>query len=158
MQRRGWRKMVDVRVGVAVLVLALAVALAATRFSFLQGAAPLGGAGSRPAPALTGIDAWINSPPLQLDQLRGHVVWVDFWTYSCINCLRTLPFVKSMYARYHGAGLDIVGIHSPEFDFEKVESNVRAAVARYSLPYPVALDNEMTMWRAYRNNEWPHVY
>ncbi|MGH3119252.1 MAG: redoxin domain-containing protein, partial [Gaiellales bacterium] len=111
-----------------------------------------------PAPDFTGISAWLNSEPLSLGELRGRVVLIDFWTYSCINCIRTLPHLKDLYARYRSSGLEIVGVHSPEFDFEKDEDNVARAIDEYGVTWPVAMDNEMETWSAYRNNYWPHVY
>jgi thiol-disulfide isomerase/thioredoxin len=150
--RRSW-----VKIGVGLAALAVAVGLAATRLSSLQGALPNQGQG-RKAPEFTGISAWLNSPPLKLSQLRGKVVWIDFWTYSCINCVRTFPALRAIYARYQQAGLEIVGVHSPEFGFEKVVPNIREAIARYRLPYPVAVDNNMATWSAYLNRSWPHVY
>lgn len=111
-----------------------------------------------PAPEFAGISTWINSPPLTIRELRGSVVLVDFWTYSCVNCIRTLPALRALYARYHPVGLEIVGVHSPEFEFEKTTSNVRGAVQRHRIAWPVAVDNQMRTWRAYRNQYWPHVY
>jgi thiol-disulfide isomerase/thioredoxin len=110
------------------------------------------------APEFQGVTAWINSPPLSLRQLRGKVVLVDFWTYSCINCLRTLPYLKSWYAHYHSRGFVIVGVHSPEFAFEHDLGNVRAAVKRLGIRYPVALDNHFGTWNAYQNQYWPADY
>ncbi len=111
-----------------------------------------------PAPPIQGIDAWINSPPLRLADLHGKVVLIDFWTYSCINCLRTLPYIKDWYNRYHDKGLVIIGIHTPEFDFEKNLDHVKAAVQRYGIMYPVALDNQFVTWRNYQNHYWPAHY
>jgi cytochrome c biogenesis protein CcdA/thiol-disulfide isomerase/thioredoxin len=119
-------------------------------------AAPLQNFGA--APDFAGIDAWLNSGPLTLAKLRGKVVLVDFWTYSCINCLRTLPHLESWYATYRGRGLEIVGVHTPEFAFEHVESNVRAATKRLGVAYPVALDNDYGTWKAYGNQYWPAEY
>jgi cytochrome c biogenesis protein CcdA/thiol-disulfide isomerase/thioredoxin len=110
------------------------------------------------APPFRGIDDWINSKPLTIQGLRGKVVLVDFWTYSCINCLRTLPHLKAWYARYHRAGLEIVGVHTPEFAFEHVVSNVRQATRRLGVRYPVAIDNDYKTWDAYGNNVWPAEY
>ncbi len=98
------------------------------------------------APQIEGIEAWINSPPLQINELKGKVVLIDFWAYSCINCIRTLPYLKSWYKKYKNSGLVIIGIHSPEFDFEKDLKNVKSAVERYGLLYPVALDNRFLTW------------
>jgi len=110
------------------------------------------------APPLHLDGAWINSQPLTLQQLRGKVVLIDFWTYSCINCLRTLPHLKSWYATYHDKGLVIVGVHTPEFAFEHVTSNVRAAVKRLGIKYPVMQDNRYKTWDNYANQYWPAEY
>lgn len=111
-----------------------------------------------PAPAIQGISTWINSPPLQLSTLKGKVVLVDFWTYSCINCIRTLPYLNNYYKKYHKDGLVIIGVHSPEFDFEKNETNVQDAVKRDGIQYPVALDNQFSTWRNFKNHFWPAHY
>ena len=103
-----------------------------------------------PAPAFTGISDWFNSKPLTLQQLRGKVVLVDFWTYSCINCLRTLPHLKAWWRDYHRAGLEIVGVHTPEFAFEAVPHNVGAATKQLGVSWPVALDPKYKTWNAYR--------
>ncbi len=110
------------------------------------------------APELQGLQAWINSNPTTLEKLKGKVVLVDFWTYSCINCIRTLPFMNEWHEKYADDGLVILGIHSPEFAFEKVEANVRDAVNEYGIKYAVALDNEFGTWRAYSNRFWPAKY
>ena len=102
--------------------------------------------------------AWLNSPSLSPESLRGKVVLVDFWTYSCINCLRTLPYLKAWYERYKDHGLVIVGVHSPEFAFEKDEGNVRRAVREFGIQYPVALDNDYAIWQAFNNQYWPAHY
>ncbi len=110
------------------------------------------------APDVHDVSAWINSRPLSLPELRGKVVLVDFWTYSCINCLRTLPYLKAWDARYRSKGLVILGVHTPEFAFEHDVGNVRAAVKRLGISYPVALDNGYGTWKAYSNNYWPADY
>ena len=110
------------------------------------------------APDFLGISDWLNTPPLSIIDLRGKVVLVDFWTYSCINCLRTLPHLKALYAAYHRAGLEIVGVHTPEFAFEHVLSNVRQATRELGVTWPVALDNRYATWDAYRNQYWPAEY
>jgi cytochrome c biogenesis protein CcdA/thiol-disulfide isomerase/thioredoxin len=110
------------------------------------------------APPLHADGAWINSPPRTLQQLHGRVVLVDFWTYSCINCLRTLPHLKALYAAYHSKGLDIVGVHTPEFAFEHVTGNVRAAVKRLGVTWPVVQDNRYKTWDNYANQYWPAEY
>jgi len=109
-------------------------------------------------PAIGGITAWINSQPLQLSALKGKVVLIDFWTYSCINCIRTLPYLKDWYAKYHDQGLVIIGIHTPEFDFEKNLSSVKEAVSKEGILYPVALDNQFITWRNFNNSYWPAHY
>jgi cytochrome c biogenesis protein CcdA/thiol-disulfide isomerase/thioredoxin len=110
------------------------------------------------APELRKSGAWINSKPLTLRQLRGKVVLIDFWTYSCINCLRTLPHLKAWDAAYRKHGLVILGVHTPEFAFEHVTSNVRAAVKRLGIRYPVVQDNDYGTWNAYANQYWPAEY
>jgi cytochrome c biogenesis protein CcdA/thiol-disulfide isomerase/thioredoxin len=119
-------------------------------------ASGLADAGS--APEFTGIDHWLNSQPLTLAQLRGKVVLVDFWTYSCINCIRTLPYVEGWYQKYAAAGFVVVGVHAPEFAFEHDTGNVSAAIARFGITYPVAQDNEFGTWHAYNNQYWPADY
>jgi cytochrome c biogenesis protein CcdA/thiol-disulfide isomerase/thioredoxin len=111
-----------------------------------------------PAPDFAGVDEWINSNPLTMQQLRGKVVLIDFWTYSCINCLRALPHVEAWDRLYRKEGLVIVGVHTPEFAFEAVPSNVRAAVKRLGVRYPVALDSRYGTWNAYGNQYWPADY
>jgi thiol-disulfide isomerase/thioredoxin len=109
-------------------------------------------------PPLDGAVAWLNSPPLTRESLRGKVVLVDFWTYSCVNCLRTLPYVRAWYDKYKDQGLVVIGVHAPEFAFEKVEGNVRRAVADLHVDYPVALDNDYAIWRGFNNEYWPAHY
>jgi len=113
---------------------------------------------SYPAPELVGIDGWINSAPLTLAQLRGKVVLIDFWTYSCINCIRTQPYLNAWYNTYAKDGLIIIGVHAPEFAFEQVPANVQRAVTSEGITYPVALDNSFDTWNAYANNYWPAKY
>jgi cytochrome c biogenesis protein CcdA/thiol-disulfide isomerase/thioredoxin len=110
------------------------------------------------APEVTGLTNWINSKPQTLKELRGKVVLIDFWTYSCINCLRTLPHVKAWYRTYRDKGLVVLGVHTPEFAFEHVPSNVRGAVRRLGITYPVALDNDYGTWNAFQNQYWPAKY
>lgn len=110
------------------------------------------------APEFTGLGQWFNSGPLTMQQLRGKVVMVDFWTYGCINCVRTLPHVTRLYEKYKDKGLVIVGIHTPEFAFERSASNVQAALKRHNITYPVAQDNDFATWKAYRNQYWPAQY
>ena len=110
------------------------------------------------APELTKITGFINSKPITLADLRGKVVLVDFWTYSCINCIRTIPYLNAWYEKYADKGLVIVGVHTPEFEFEKDYNNVQAAVEKFDIRYPVAQDNEKGTWNAYDNRYWPRKY
>jgi cytochrome c biogenesis protein CcdA/thiol-disulfide isomerase/thioredoxin len=113
------------------------------------------------APDFTGTEDWFNTPggrPLSLAALRGHVVLVDFWTYTCINCLRTLPFLKGLYAQYHPYGLEVIGVETPEFTFEQEASNVEQAIRSDGIRYPVAQDNQYGTWNAYQNQYWPAEY
>jgi cytochrome c biogenesis protein CcdA/thiol-disulfide isomerase/thioredoxin len=124
--------------------------------------APKGGAGSLPAegpmPSLAGAIAWLNSPPLSAESLRGKVVLIDFWTYSCINCLRELPYVKAWAQKYGPAGLVIIGVHTPEFAFERVVGNVQKAIKDLGVTYPVAVDSDYKIWGAFNNQYWPALY
>lgn len=110
------------------------------------------------APEFVGIEKWFNSPALTLESLRGKVVLVDFWTYSCVNCVRTFPYLKSWDQQYRDKGLVIVGVHSPEFEFEKNPDNVKRALEKYGITYPVALDNQLSTWTAFQNLYWPAHY
>jgi len=109
-------------------------------------------------PPIDGATRWFNSPPLTSASLRGKVVLVDFWTYSCINCLRTLPYIKAWNEKYRDQGLVIVGVHAPEFAFEKDQQNVEKAIHDLGITYPVAMDNNYTIWNAYKNQYWPAHY
>jgi thiol-disulfide isomerase/thioredoxin len=111
-----------------------------------------------PAPQFQGLTNWINSPPLTLSHLKGKVVLVDFWTYSCINCIRSIPYVEKWYQSYNEKGLVVVGVSTPEFAFEHNPTNVSAAVKRDGITYPVALDNNYDTWNAYDNDSWPADY
>lgn len=111
-----------------------------------------------PAPQIEGIDTWINSTPLTWNDLKGKVVLIDFWTFSCINCIRTLPYLKDWYAKYHDKGFEIIGIHSPEFQFEHDVNKVKNAVEQFGIHYPVALDNNFVTWQNFKNQYWPAHY
>ncbi|MGD0133598.1 MAG: cytochrome c biogenesis protein DipZ [Bryobacteraceae bacterium] len=115
-------------------------------------------AGPQKLPDLSGAVAWLNSPPLNRDQLKGHVVLIDFWTYSCINCLRSIPYVRAWADRYKDSGLVVIGVHTPEFAFEKDLDNVKRAVAEFKITYPVALDDDYKIWKAFNNSYWPADY
>lgn len=110
------------------------------------------------APEFSGIEQWHNSAPLTMQQLRGKVVLVDFWTYTCINCIRTLPHVTEWHRKYKDQGLVVVGVHTPEFPFERSAGNVKKAIGRFDIAYPVAQDNRYATWNAYGNQYWPAVY
>lgn len=111
-----------------------------------------------PAPDFVGITNWLNSQPLTMSELKGKVVLVDFWTYTCINCIRTLPHVTSWYDKYKDQGFVVIGVHTPEFEFEKQTSNVENAIKQYNIHYPVAQDNDYATWNAYSNQYWPAEY
>lgn len=111
-----------------------------------------------PAPELRNVGNWVNSEPLTISSLRGHVVIVAFWTFECINCQRTLPFSNALYAKYHAKGLEIVGVHTPEFDAERKIENVRKAVKSEHIEYPVVQDNSFATFEAYNNRFWPAFY
>jgi thiol-disulfide isomerase/thioredoxin len=123
---------------------------------------PAGGTEALPVegglPPLDGAVAWLNSPPLSAAALRGKVVLVDFWTYSCINCLRAIPYVRAWAEKYKDQGLVVIGVHAPEFAFEKNIDNVKKAVADLKLGYPIAIDNDYAIWRAFDNMYWPAHY
>jgi cytochrome c biogenesis protein CcdA/thiol-disulfide isomerase/thioredoxin len=173
--------------GVAVIMGVAAIALGwdtnlLTKFSFLNtskaeahlisalgaekaAARPVNAAGSQtvladegPMPELNGAVAWLNSPPLTRASLRGKVVLVDFWTYSCINCLRALPYTEAWASQYKDAGLVVIGVHTPEFAFEKERSNVEKAVRDLKVNYPVAIDSNYKIWQAFNNQYWPAHY
>jgi len=111
-----------------------------------------------PAPDFIGIDHWLNNPPLTMAGLRGKVVLVDFWTFDCINCIHTLPYVTAWYNKYKDQGFVVIGVHTPEFAFEHETANVQQAIAQYQIKYPVAQDNEFSTWKAYKNEYWPAEY
>ncbi len=111
-----------------------------------------------PMPSLSGAVQWLNSPPLTAAGLRGKVVLIDFWTYSCINCLRSLPYVRAWADKYRDRGLVVIGVHAPEFAFEKNVDNVKTATAKLGITYPVAIDNDYAIWRAFGNEFWPAHY
>jgi thiol-disulfide isomerase/thioredoxin len=114
--------------------------------------------GSSPLYGLSGATGWINSTPLTAKQLKGKVVLVDFWTYSCINCLRSLPFIEAWAQKYKDSGLVVIGVHTPEFDFEKEQPNVQKAVQKFGITYPIAMDSNRAIWDAFHNEYWPAHY
>jgi thiol-disulfide isomerase/thioredoxin len=126
--------------------------------SFLHGVFGMRDSGQSELAALERASAWLNSPPLTAQELRGKVVLVDFWTYTCINWLRTLPYVRAWAEKYRDKGLVVIGAHAPEFSFEKNLDNVRRAVKDMRVDYPVAVDSEHVIWRGFRNQYWPALY
>ena len=150
-----------IRIGLGVVVIAGVVAVTAGRFSFLQPAkaeTQPALADEGPLPDLGGAVSWLNSPPLSAKALRGKVVLVNFWTYSCINSLRELPYIASWAARYKDSGVIVIGVHTPEFRFEEKRPNVEAAVAELKIGFPVAVDSNHAVWQAFHNEYWPADY
>jgi thiol-disulfide isomerase/thioredoxin len=109
-------------------------------------------------PEFQGISQWLNSDPLTIAALRGSVVLIQFWTFGCINCIRTLPYVTRWHQQYADLGLRVIGIHTPEFAFEREVSHVQSALTEHQITYPVPLDNEFKTWKAYENRFWPHLF
>ena len=114
--------------------------------------------GTSPLYGLAGATQWLNSKPLSAKELKGKVVLVDFWTYSCINCLRSLPYIRAWADKYTESGLVVIGVHTPEFDFEKEPANVQKAVKKFGITYPVAMDSNHEIWNAFHNQYWPAHY
>ncbi|QGW77903.1 redoxin family protein [Pseudomonas alkylphenolica] len=143
------------RVGIAA---ALALSLIASGLGgrLLAGPSQLDTLG--PMPELSGAVQWLNSPPLDREALKGKVVLVDFWTYDCINCRRSLPYVNNWAKRYADQGLVVIGVHTPEYDYENDIDNVRGQVAKLGIEYPVAIDNRYAIWNAFGNQFWPAHY
>ena len=111
-----------------------------------------------PAPEFAGIETWLNSEPLSMAALRGQVVMVDFWTFACVNCVHVLPHVVRWHEEYKGRGLVVVGVHTPEFAFERDTANVKKAIQRHGIRYAVAQDNKFATWNAFHNRYWPSLY
>ncbi len=152
----GARHWVRVALGLIVtgcLALACVAEAVDSETSFPKASGPVA-----PLQAIGAAGPWINSPALTSQQLRGKVVLVDFWTYSCVNCLRTLPYVRAWAQRYEQAGLVVIGVHTPEFDFEKIPANVQKATEHLHIGYPVALDSDFAVWNAFGNRYWPALY
>jgi len=113
----------------------------------------------KPAQEISTPDGFVNTDSISIGELIGKkVILVDFWTYSCINCQRTTPYLNAWYEKYHDQGLEIIGLHTPEFEFEKDYNNVKAAVEKFGIKFPVVLDNDYSTWAAYRNQYWPRKY
>jgi thiol-disulfide isomerase/thioredoxin len=114
--------------------------------------------GGIPLPEFQGISAWLNSPPLTRTSLKGSVALIHIWTFSCINCQRTLPSVVDWHRKYAAKGLKVVSVHTPEFSFERDVNNIKNAMKKHEITYPVAVDNEFKTWNAYNNKYWPHLF
>lgn len=138
------------------------ITLASAEFDLLDdadvSAGAMGATASGELSSLRGATAWLNSAPLTADDLRGKVVLVDFWTYTCVNWLRTLPYVRAWAEKYRDSGLVVIGVHTPEFAFEHDLDNVRREVGRLEVTYPVAVDNAYAIWRGFSNHYWPALY
>lgn len=143
---------------IAATLMATAMALTCARWATADGDWPGAALRAQPMPALSGATAWLNSPPLDAQSLRGKVVLVDFWTYSCVNCLRTLPYVRAWSQKYGQHGLVVVGVHTPEFDFEGEAANVQRAVKDLGIGYPVAVDSQRVLWDRFGVQAWPAFY
>ncbi|HEY9647197.1 MAG TPA: thioredoxin family protein [Chroococcidiopsis sp.] len=109
-------------------------------------------------PDFQGISQWLNSDPLTVAELKGSVVLIQFWTFACINCKRTLPYITQWHQQYADQGLRVIGIHTPEFAFERQVNNIKAALTEHGITYPVPLDNDFATWKAYKNRYWPHLF
>ncbi len=156
--------------GITVMVAVIAIALGwdtrfLAKFSFINTAATEQKLLAQTAPSptsstldISGATQWLNSAPLNIEMLRGKVVLIDFWTYSCINCLRTLPYLKAWDEKYRARGLVIIGVHAPEFAFEKDTGNVSRAIQELGIHYPVAMDNQYAIWNSFHNQYWPAHY
>lgn len=112
----------------------------------------------RSLPEFQGIAQWLNSSPISIANLKGHVVLIQFWTFSCINCQRTLPSIVQWHQQYNAQGLKVIGIHTPEFAFEREVNNVKQALQKQKITYPIAIDNDYKTWSAYENQYWPHLF
>ena len=139
-------------------VLLLMTAMSGTNTSSSQEQQPSSIIGSSPLSGLSGATSWLNSPPLTTKQLKGKVVLVDFWDYSCINCIRTIPYIRAWADKYKSSGLVVIGVHAPEFDVEKQIPNVQRAITKFGITYPVAVDNDYAVWNAFHNQYWPAHY
>ncbi|MEH2295405.1 thioredoxin family protein [Nostoc sp.] len=109
-------------------------------------------------PEFQGISQWLNSTPLSIADLKGSVVLIQFWTFACINCQRTLPYITRWHRQYESQGLKVIGIHTPEFAFERDPNNIKKALRQHKITYPVPVDNEYKTWKAYDNQYWPHMF
>jgi thiol-disulfide isomerase/thioredoxin len=139
-------------------VVALLAAIAALSHLSHADTAPPAPSAPTTAPEFTGINHWLNGPPVTMQQLRGKVVLVDFWTYTCINCVDTIPHVENWYGKYKDQGLTVIGVHTPEYPNERDTGNVQDAIKHFGITYPVAQDNDNATWNAWGNQYWPAFY
>lgn len=141
-----------------------AIALPSLRKSLAQVPAsttpsgPKSAAAGQLLPEFQGISEWLNSAPLTIAGLKGNVILVQFWTFSCINCQRTLPYMTEWHRQYAAQGLKIIGVHTPEFAFERERGNIEQALQQHQITYPVPIDNDFKTWKAYENGYWPHLF
>lgn len=119
---------------------------------------PVLAAAEKTLPDFQGIQQWLNSDPLSIADLKGNVVLIQFWTFACINCQRTLPHVTQWHRQYAAQGLKVIGVHTPEFAFERDPNNIKRAIQQHQITYPVPIDNDYGTWKAYRNEYWPHLF
>jgi thiol-disulfide isomerase/thioredoxin len=140
------------------IVAVMAAVLGCITVSAIGAQEPPSIVGSSPLPGLSGATGWLNSPPLTAKQLKGKVVLVDFWDYSCINCIRAIPYINAWAEKYKNSGLVVIGVHTPEFDIEKLTPNVQKAINKFGITYPVAIDNNNAIWDAFHNQYWPAHY
>lgn len=112
----------------------------------------------QPLPEFQGISQWLNSPPLSIADLKGSVVLIQFWTFGCINCQRTLPYITRWHQQYEAQGLKVIGVHTPEFPYEREVNNIESALQQHQITYPVPIDDQLKTWKAYENRFWPHQY
>ena len=149
----GWKK-----TGLSLLLASAAIGLVGSSAVPVKAQDSESIVGSSPLPGLAGATAWINSPPLTAQQLKGKVVLIDFWDYSCINCIRSIPYIRAWADKYKDSGLVVIGVHAPEFDIEKQQANVQKAVTKFGITYPVAVDSNLAIWKAFHNLYWPAYY
>ena len=140
------------------LVASITASVAAVAFAASSRGGDVPVVAAAPAPEFQHIDMWFNSQPLTLQELHGKVVLVDFWTFDCINCLNHMPYVQAWHEKYKDQGLVVVGVHTPEFAFEKSSKNVQDAIKRLQIKHAVAQDNSYATWKAFNNQAWPAVY
>jgi thiol-disulfide isomerase/thioredoxin len=159
--RKHWRTLLTMALFIVILFAAVLTIAGSRQGSSMDNGNTAHAAGTEPSgplPALFEVQQWLNTKPLRAEDIRGKVVLLNFWTYSCINCLRILPHVRAWAEKYKSAGLIVIGVHTPEFAFEKDIGNVSKALVALGVSYPVAIDNDYRIWRAFNNAAWPALY